>query len=118
MAYRNAGRNAGRGRQPYRNSFRGGRRSFYTLDPVQDLPKGDLIKEIALGQIEPGEKPTDSTIMIGDVGTVASYNWLDAEKPTILVPGLCRLNCFWLAVTANVSKAVLLSGTLQKNAMI
>jgi hypothetical protein len=75
---------------PRRGRGRGGRASLFTKtrEPMKpDLdkhPLGDLVKEFHSSDLS--LKPIDLA-EISDCQYVASYNWLNDEVPTIVVPG-------------------------------
>jgi hypothetical protein len=75
---------------PRRGRGRGGRAPFFTKirEPIKpDLepyPLGDLVKEFRSSDLS--LKPVDLAEISG-CQYVASYNWLDNEVPTIVIPG-------------------------------
>ena len=48
---------------------------------------GDLLGTITLTELESSVRFRDATLTITDCQYVASYNWLNRQKATILVPG-------------------------------
>ena len=82
-----------------------GRGGVYTARPATNFPQeSDLKKGLDATKIIhtiPTPAPPDAApeqFPIKNVKYVASYNWVDAEKPTIIVPGasLFILNVFFL----------------------
>lgn len=74
------GRGRGRGR-----GYRGGKSGFWeSPDPTpQWQTQGELLDMLHIGMIS----PTPRLLTIDNVEFIASYNWLDQNTPTILVPG-------------------------------
>ena len=87
----------GRGAQRTPRAFRGGRASWRTSgrggraitrpDPVASLPMGALRGTISFAEIESVSRLNNDSVQIEEGEHVASYNWLNTETPTILVPG-------------------------------
>lgn len=88
---RNPGRDRGRGRGRGRDNPRGRglRLGNIGREPKEkDKDIHDGLKPIPLIQIErPEEVIGEAAVHIQDLEYVASYSWIDAPKPTIIVPG-------------------------------
>ncbi len=65
---------------------RGGRNTP-THGTLEGQPMGDLLGTITLAELQPSLVSEDVALTITDCQYVASYNWLDAQKATVLVPG-------------------------------
>lgn len=70
----------------WRLGTRGGR-SAPTRDSFEGQPMGDLLRTITLTELQSSVRFKDATLTITDCQYIASYNWLDRQKATILVPG-------------------------------
>jgi len=87
------GNERGRGRTTARGSGTNWRfnarsgRSASTHDSIEGQPMGDLLGTITLTEIQSSVRFKDTTLTITDCQYIASYNWLDRQKATILVPG-------------------------------
>ena len=78
-----------RGRGTWRGSGRGGTRQRGTGrdEEAKEAPKGALIKVIARSDIKPDPESPRPTLGISNCEYIASYNWCEKEKASILVPG-------------------------------
>ncbi len=87
------GNERGRGRTTARGSGTSWRfndrsgRSAPTHDSFEGQPVGDLLGTITLTEIQSSVRFKDTALTITDCQYIASYNWLDRQKATILVPG-------------------------------
>ena len=70
----------------WRSSARGGR-SAPTHDSLEGQPMGDLLGTITLTELQSSVRSKDAALAITDCQYVASYNWLNRQNATILVPG-------------------------------
>ncbi len=70
----------------WRFGARGGRNAP-TRDSLEGQPMGDLLGTITLTELQSSVRFKDATLTITDCQYVASYNWLNRQKATILVPG-------------------------------
>ncbi|KAK2762565.1 hypothetical protein FQN54_000738 [Arachnomyces sp. PD_36] len=80
---RGRGRGGGRGRGSGRGYWRDDFRQVPTVDQLPPKPLGPTIDSIDIKTLMTEE----DTPTIKEVEYVASYNWLNGESPTILVPG-------------------------------
>ena len=55
----------------------------------------DVLKSIP----KPEAIPAELDVEISDVQYLASYNWIDAKTPTIVVPGSFASICRWYICT-------------------
>ena len=69
-----------------RFSARGGRNAP-TRDSLEGQPMGDLLGTITLTELQASVRFKDTTLTITDCQYVRSYNWLNGQNATILVPG-------------------------------
>jgi len=75
------------------NQVSEGRRNRFTPKPAPDSPPGPDIKEgldtskIIKTISAPARLAAPEIFPIDNVEYVASYNWIDAENPTMVVPG-------------------------------
>ncbi len=75
-------------RFPARGRGRGGARA--TVGDPTPNPR-ELTRGLATSPIQTLDKPrivTEEEIKVDEVAYLGSYNWIEAEKPTILVPGM------------------------------
>lgn len=70
----------------WRSKARGGKNAP-TRDSLEGQPMGDLLGTITLTELQSSVRFEDTTLTIIDCEYVASYNWLNGQKTTILVPG-------------------------------
>lgn len=84
------GRFSGRGRAGCASTPRGGQgwRSTPEVPRTPSPPLGPVLTKILHKELD-GEVISLSTAKITDVQDVASYNWVKANEPTIMVPGKC-----------------------------
>ena len=75
-----------RGGTNWRFSAHGGR-SVLVRDSLEGQPTGDLLGTITLNELQSSVRFKDAPLTITDCQYVASYNWLNGQEATILVPG-------------------------------
>jgi hypothetical protein len=83
------GRGRGRGRGGY-SAARGGqgKRSKPEIPRTPSPPLGPVLATVLRHQLNENEVPSGNAKITG-VEDVASYNWIRANEPTIMVPGWC-----------------------------
>lgn len=84
---RGRGKTTGRGNGTNRIFSTPGGRNAPTRDYLEGQPMGDLLGTIALSELQSSVDFKDATLEITECQYLASYNWLDRQKATILVPG-------------------------------
>jgi len=82
------GTGAQRSHGGWRGNARGGR-TEPEAERLEKRPMGRPIGTIGLSEVQSAVQLKDAAPTIEDCQYVASYNWLNREKPTILVPGKC-----------------------------
>jgi hypothetical protein len=71
-----------------RGAKRGGARATPPdVPPEADIKQGLDISKVIETIAVPADPATPKGVSIENVKYVASYNWVDTEKPTIIVPG-------------------------------
>lgn len=69
---------------------------------------GELLRTITLSKIQSSPQFKDITPTIENCEYVASYNWLNKKRPTILVPGrgikTCRELIIWLIKSRHTTR--------------
>ena len=91
---RGASRSRGRGGSAYHSNWRkqqGQSSKWRSHSPVSTRPVGKLISSISLDTLS-GLSAADAEkySCIKDCKYVASYNWMNREIPTIVVPGMLK----------------------------
>lgn len=81
------------------SNYRGGRQSWrgsskpkpsQTQGPIRTPPApplGNLLEQLTQDQFNEDKHDAEGKIEITDTKLLASYNWMDAEDPTIVFPG-------------------------------
>lgn len=79
----------------FRNSFRGNRGNrggwtgrARTASPSPAPPFGPLIENVAKDSLDSDEFDHPGPLVISDVRSIASYNWVNASGPRIMIPGM------------------------------
>lgn len=84
------GRGRGRGRGGYGAARRDSRQGWRSAAPetprTPSPPIGPILSTLHYSQLEAGQTLSSDARITG-VEDVASYNWLRANKPTIMTPG-------------------------------
>lgn len=76
-----------RGSGSYQRFGSRGGSSAPTRDSLEGQPVGDLLGTITLTELQSSVHSRDAALTITDCQYIASYNWLNTQKGTILVPG-------------------------------
>jgi len=74
------------GRQPWRGSSS----SQSSKGPVKTPPApplGDLLEQLTPAQLESDDEDDNKRMEINNFQFLASFNWIESDKPTIVFPG-------------------------------
>jgi hypothetical protein len=100
----------GRGR-PWRGSL-GPRPSQGPIQTPPAPPLGTLLQKLTPEQCTEDEQDVQEEVRITNVEFLASYNWTDAQDPTILFPGkFRRMNQIRPSLTEQIRHATIMEPT-------